>query len=84
MRTPSLLDALFPMTRQGVLGVTLSRPDKAWYAAELARHLGVAASSLQRELRDLSDAGILTRHRQGRMVHFQANVDSPIFPSCAG
>jgi predicted nucleotidyltransferase len=44
----------------------------------------VPASSLQRELRDLTIAEILKSHRQGRMVYYQANADSPIFPDLYG
>jgi DNA-binding IclR family transcriptional regulator len=56
-------------TRQGILAATLAQPDKAWYVSELARRMGVPASSLQRELQDLSEVGILKTHRQGRMVY---------------
>lgn len=78
------LDALLPKTRQGILAATLVQPGKAWYASELAHRLGVPSSSLQRELHDLTDAGILTSHRQGRMVYYQANRDSPVFPDLRG
>jgi predicted nucleotidyltransferase len=60
------------------------QPEKAWYAAELAHRLGVPSSSLQRELHDLSEAGILKTSRQGRMVYYQANRDSPVFPDLRG
>jgi DNA-binding transcriptional ArsR family regulator len=79
MRIKSALDALFPKTRQGVLAALLVQPDRSWYASELARRMGVPPSSLQRELRDLTTAGILSMRRQGRMVYFQANTESPIF-----
>jgi predicted nucleotidyltransferase len=46
--------------------------------------LGFIENSLQRELQDLSDARILNTHRQGRMVYYQANVDSPLFPDLRG
>lgn len=81
MRT---LDALLPKTRQGILAATLVQPEKAWYASELAHRLGVPASSLQRELNDLSEAGILKVRRQGRMVYYQANRDSPVFSDLRG
>jgi predicted nucleotidyltransferase len=84
MRKIGTLDALLPKTRQGILAATLIRPEKAWYASELAHRLGIPASSLQRELHDLSEAGILKTHRQGRMVYYQANRDSPIFPDLHG
>lgn len=78
------LDVLLPKTRQGILAATLLKPEKAWYASELARRMGVPPSSLQRELRDLVQAGILKTHRQGRMSYYQANVDSPLFPDLRG
>ena len=78
------LDALLPKTRQGILAATLVQPEKAWYASELAQRLGVPSSSLQRELHDLSEAGILKTHKQGRMVYYQANRDSPVFPDLRG
>ena len=78
------LDALLPKTRQGILAATLVRPEKAWYASELARRLGVPSSSLQRELQGLAQAKILKTHRQGRMAYYQANVDSPLFSDLRG
>jgi predicted nucleotidyltransferase len=80
MRNIRPLDALLPGTRQGILAATLVRPEKSWYLAELARRMRVRPSSLQRELRDLTGAGILKCHRQGHMVYYQANTGSPVFP----
>jgi predicted nucleotidyltransferase len=84
MRKLGTLDALLPKTRQGILAATLVQPAKAWYVSELARRMGVPSSSLQRELGDLSEVGILKTHRQGRMVYYQANKDSPVFPDLRG
>ena len=84
MRNTKPLDALLPKTRQGILAALLVQPEKTWYVSELARRMGVPSSSLQRELLDLTTAGILKTHRQGRMVYFQANADSPIFPDLRG
>lgn len=84
MRNTRPLDILLPRTRQGILAATLVTPQKAWYASELARRLGVPSSSLQRELRNLTGAGILTAHRQGRMSYYQANADSPLFTELRG
>src|SRR5437762_13929860 len=64
MRNTSILDALIPRTRQGILAALLIQPEKPWYVSELARRMGVPSSSLQRELHALSDAGILKTHRQ--------------------
>jgi DNA-binding transcriptional ArsR family regulator len=84
MRNNHALDAILPRTRQGILAATLVQPEKAWYVSELARRMGVPPSSLQRELHDLSEAGILKTQRHGRMVYYQANASSPIFPELRG
>ncbi|HEX5244144.1 MAG TPA: helix-turn-helix domain-containing protein [Tepidisphaeraceae bacterium] len=84
MRNVRLLDALLPKTRQGILAAVLVRPEKAWYVSELARRMKVPPSSLQRELHDLTKAGILKTHRQGRMVYYQADSQSPLFPELRG
>src|SRR5271157_2232713 len=84
MRKLQILDVLLPKTRQGILAATLVQPEKAWYVSELARRMGVPSSSLQRELRDLSEVGILKTDRRGRMVYYQANTDSPVFPELRG
>jgi DNA-binding transcriptional ArsR family regulator len=84
MRNNHLLDALLPKTRQGILAAMFVQPEKAWYVSELARRMGVPSSSLQRELQDLTGAGVLKSHRQGRMVYYQANADSPVFPDLRG
>lgn len=84
MRKNHTIDAILPRTRQGILAATLLQPEKAWYASELARRMGVPSSSLQRELRDLEEAGILKMHRQGRMAYYQANMESPVFPELRG
>jgi DNA-binding transcriptional ArsR family regulator len=84
MRKLSPLNALFPKTRQGILAATLGQPDKSWYTSELARRLGVPSSSLQRELKDLTEASILKAHRQGRMAYYQANRESPFYSDLHG
>ena len=40
MRNSSVLTALFPHVRQGVLAATLTQPSKWWYLSELADRLG--------------------------------------------
>ena len=84
MRKIGLLDALLPKTRQGILAALLGQPEKTLYVSELARRIGVPSSSLQRELKDLTKAGILKTHRQGHMAYYQANRDSPVFADLRG
>ena len=84
MRKYNLLGALLPKSRQGILAALLGQPDKTWYVSELARRMGVPSSSLQRELQNLTQVGILKTHRQGRMAYYQANKESPVFAELRG
>jgi predicted nucleotidyltransferase len=79
MRNTSVLRALFPQVRRGVLAATLTQPDKWWYLSELAGRLGTGPSSLQRELSALVASGILVRRREGTRAYFKAETKSPVF-----
>lgn len=83
LRTSPLLDVLLNRTKQQILAATLLQPDREWYLLELARHLGVRPSTVQRELKLLSTAGLLKRHQNGNRVYFQADKQCPIFPELA-
>jgi len=84
MRKPKAIDAIFPRTRQAILATTLLHPDRWWYLSDLARHLGVRPSSLQRELATLVDAGILRQRRDGNRTYFQPNPDCPFLAELQG
>jgi predicted nucleotidyltransferase len=79
MRNSSVLAALFPQVRQGVLAATLTQPEKWWYLSELAERLGTSPSSLQRELASLVASGILVHRREGTRAYFKAETKSPVF-----
>ena len=70
---------LFGKTRRAVLGLLLLHPDRSFYVQELIRSAGAGHGAVQRELKQLSEAGILTRERRGRQVHYQANRSCPVF-----
>lgn len=84
MRKTALIDALFPRIRQGILAATLLHPERWWYLSDLARHLRVTPSSLQRELHSLLHAGILLRRQEGRQVYFRPDPACPILPELQG
>ena len=84
MRKSSDSDALFPGTRRGILASTFMEPDRWWYLSDLAKHLGVSPSSLQRELAALAGAGVLRRRRDGNRVYFQPNPACPFFAELQG
>src|SRR5215468_2947176 len=84
MRKHQPLDRLFPRTRQAILIATLLQPDRWWYLSDLAKHLEVRPSSLQRELAALTSAEILRQRRDGNRVYFQANPDCPFLSELQG
>lgn len=82
--SPSLADALFPKVRQRVLAVLFGNPARSFYANEVISLAGSGSGAVQRELADLSQAGLLTVTRQGNQKHYQANADSPVFAELRG
>jgi predicted nucleotidyltransferase len=80
MRMISLLDTLMPSTRQNILAATVLHPEKSWYLRELAEFLNVSPSSIQRELANLTKAGILKKTIDGNRTYFNADQNCPIFP----
>ena len=84
MRKKDLLDALFPRTRRAILTATLMDAAREWYLSNLARHIGVSPSSLQRELAGLVEAEILRRRVDGNRVYYRAEVNNPIFGDLRG
>ena len=76
----NLSGALFGKTRRAVLGLLFAQPERSFFLREVVRQAGSGQGAVQRELQQLTQAGIITRKRQGNQVHFQANSDCPVFP----
>jgi len=81
---PALADALFPKVRQRVLAVLFGTPGRSFYANEVIALAQSGTGAVQRELADLSGAGLLTVRKQGNQKHYQANADSPVFAELRG
>ena len=71
---------LFGQTRRQVLALLLGRPDERFYLRQIVRAVGAGTGAVQRELGQLSEAGLLTRAVEGRQVYFSANQSATIFP----
>ena len=85
MRKKDLLDVLFgSKVRQGVLAATLLDPERSWYLSDLARHLDVRPSTLQRELAGLTGAGVLSRREEGNRTYYRADTACPVFAELRG
>jgi len=84
MRKTSPIDALFPKTRKVVLATVYMQPTREWYLSDLARHLKVQPSSLQRELANLVGGGILRKRIDGNRAYYSAETTGPIFEDLYG
>ena len=82
--SPQLVEVLFGAYRRQILGLLLLRPDESFYVREVARVTGVPAGSLHRELKSLSEAGLLKRSTSGNQVRYQADGSCPIYEELAG
>jgi len=77
-KSSPILDPLFNPLMQDVLAATALRPKREWYLSDLAAHLGVGPSSLQRTIAKLVQAGILNRRRDGNRVYYGVDLACPI------
>jgi DNA-binding transcriptional ArsR family regulator len=53
--------------------------DQSFYVRQLVRAFGAGHGALQRELKHLTEMGLVLRRTQGNQVLYQANSQSPIF-----
>jgi len=80
MGTPTILsDTLFGRTRGAVLSVLYGHAGEAFYLRQLARLTGKSVGPVQREVRQLVDAGLVTRKIETARTLYSANQDSPVF-----
>jgi len=84
LKAPQLVEILFGAYRRQILALLLLRPDESFYVREIGRLTGVPAGSLHRELKLLSDAGLLRRSVAGNQVRYQLDRACPIQEELAG
>jgi predicted nucleotidyltransferase len=72
--------ALFGRTRSAVLALLFGHTDESFYLRQLIRAVGAGHGALQREIKQLTDMGLIVRRAQGNQVLYRANKQSPIFP----
>src|SRR5258705_7839289 len=77
MRKISAVNALFSGPVGAILTATFMAPSKWWYLSELARHVGLRPSSLQRPISALVDAGVLAKRREGNRIYFRPEESPP-------
>lgn len=74
-----LSTVLFGKARRGILSLFFGRPEETFYLRQIVQLTGIGLGPIQRELKQLSDAGIILRKAQGRQVYFQTNRECPVF-----
>jgi len=74
-----LASYLFNKTRRGLLALLFGRPDESFYINQIVQLLGSGSGAVQRELKMMTEAGIVVRERKGNLVYCRANNNSPIF-----
>lgn len=80
MGTGSILsDTLFGHTRGAVLSVLYGHVGDSFYLRQLARLTKIALGPVQREIRQLVEAGLVTRKTVGAQTLYTANQKSPVF-----
>ena len=75
----ALSNTLFGRTRGAVLSVLYGNVGEAFYLRQLARRTAIALGPVQREVRQLVDAGLVTRKIVGAQTLYSANQESPVF-----
>src|SRR5258708_17762010 len=80
MGTVSVLSStLFGRTRGAVLSVLYGHVDESFYLRQLARRTSIALGPVQREVRQLVDAGLVAKRIAGGRTLYSANQQSPVF-----
>jgi len=79
-----LSNGLFGKTRQAVLALIYGKTDASFYTRQILDEVRMGRGAVQRELENLTAAGIITRQVQGRQVYYRANQQCPIFNELKG
>ncbi len=84
MSGTSIGDALFTSTQQRVLGLLFGQPDKSFFVTQIMTLAGSGRGAVQRELKKLSDCGLVTVTQVATQKHYQANPVSPLYAELCG
>jgi hypothetical protein len=70
---------LFSKTRSGMLALLYGHPGNEYYVNQIMQIVDSGSGAVQRELRLMTEAGLLNRAKKGNLVYYQANGKCPIF-----
>ncbi len=79
-----LCKGLFGKTRQAVLALLYGHADESFYTKQILNAVKSGRGTVQRELKKLTDTGILIREVRGRQVYYRANAKCTIFNELRG
>ncbi len=79
-----LSTTLFGKTRRAVLSLLFTHPDESFYLRQIKRVAGSGMGSVQRELKSLTEAGIIQSTARGTLTYYQANPDCPVYEELKG
>jgi len=79
MYDAKLSTVLFNKTRRKLLALLYGHADRTFYVNQILQSLGGGSGAVQRELRLMTEAGLLKRTESGNMVYYQANGACPIY-----
>jgi predicted nucleotidyltransferase len=66
-------------TRRAILSLLYGHVEESYYLRQIVRTTGFGLGPIQRELKQLTDVGIIRRSESGHQVYYQANPASPVF-----
>jgi predicted nucleotidyltransferase len=75
----SLANALFTDRRSRLFRWLFGLPERSFHLNELLRLTQLGSASLQQELKQLTESGVIRTERVGNLKMFQANPKSPFF-----
>jgi predicted nucleotidyltransferase len=76
--------SLFGKTRSALLAILYGHADQSFHLRQLVRAVGAGHGAPQRELKHLTDMGLVVRRVQGNQVLYQANSHGPVFSELKG
>ena len=82
--TAGLSAALFGKARRRVLGLLFGHPSRSFSVNDVLRFAQMGSGAIQRELKRLSESGLVTAVQQGNQRRYQANASAPIFDELCG
>ena len=80
----NLTAALFTSTQERLLSLLFGQQNRTFFTTELIALARSGSGAVQRELKRLTEAGLVLETKQGNQKHFRANHAAPIFAELRG